>query len=572
MLFDNSDSESDSDNDSADSEKKSEKVENTVVENDDDDEDEDDDDDKGKDDDDDDEEEDDDDDDDDSKEDESNRKKNAIKQRLKQQEEDEDEDEEENEEDDEEEEEIKVKQQSTTSPPPSNKENEPSESRLFGSDSDSDDEEIDQKGGVVKNNSFGDDDAEFKDDGIVGATGSLNRDGDGDGNGGQRRIKKRLMILPKVGGGDTKNEDHDADGDVANHADVTIHVAALPKIIAIDPNPHVRKDKDDGNDYDEDNMRNDPRLRSTVRWRYAATADVGESGGQQRRKRESNARWIRWSDGTWGLAVGSEVFEVDEHPITTAKQDGNRGGKDIPLEYVCLSAKAETCEDADIDKDKENEDEKLPTTSSTVIECRAAMTSKLTLRPSSLQSAVHKNFALTEKNRNMKKVRTIAEHQSFVDPEKEKAERIQMKEDMLKEEDRKNKGGYGSKGRKKQRRSMNYDAIDDNEGGIYDNFNIGRAKKHSHNGDASDESDNRDDDAWDRRGQYQKNKKKRTNSKARDEDEYDESESGSEGSEDEGENEALFEEGSDEEENNTHVVQKNKKRTSNVFAEDDDSD
>merc|ERR1712238_385120 len=181
-------------------------------------------------------------------------------------------------------------------------------------------------------------------------------------------------------------------------------------------------------------------------------------------------------------------------------------------------------------KDKENEDEKLPTTSSTVIECRAAMTSKLTLRPSSLQSAVHKNFALTEKNRNMKKVRTIAEHQSFVDPEKEKAERIQMKDDMLKEEDRKNKGGYGSKGRKKQRRSMNYDAIDDNEGGIYDNFNIGRAKKHSHNGDASDES------------------------------------------EDEGENEALFEEGSDEEENNTHVVQKNKKRTSNVFAEDDDSD
>merc|ERR1712238_548934 len=80
--------------------------------------------------------------------------------------------------------------------------------------------------------------------------------------------------------------------------------------------------------------------------------------------------------------------------------------------------------------DKENEDEKLPTTSSTVIECRAAMTSKLTLRPSSLQSAVHKNFALTEKNRNMKKVRTIAEHQSFVDPEKEKAERIQMKDDM----------------------------------------------------------------------------------------------------------------------------------------------
>ena len=47
------------------------------------------------------------------------------------------------------------------------------------------------------------------------------------------------------------------------------------------------------------------RVQSTIRWRHAPGPD-----GEQRR--QSNARFVRWSDGSLQLMVGEEVLDVKE--------------------------------------------------------------------------------------------------------------------------------------------------------------------------------------------------------------------------------------------------------------------
>ena len=50
------------------------------------------------------------------------------------------------------------------------------------------------------------------------------------------------------------------------------------------------------------------QVENTIRWRYS----TDESGNEIR---ESNARLVKWSDGTMSLYLGSEIFDIYRQPL-----------------------------------------------------------------------------------------------------------------------------------------------------------------------------------------------------------------------------------------------------------------
>lgn len=50
------------------------------------------------------------------------------------------------------------------------------------------------------------------------------------------------------------------------------------------------------------------KVENTIRWR-----DVLDDEGNT--KKESNARIVRWSDGSYSLHLGSEIFDVYRQPL-----------------------------------------------------------------------------------------------------------------------------------------------------------------------------------------------------------------------------------------------------------------
>jgi len=50
------------------------------------------------------------------------------------------------------------------------------------------------------------------------------------------------------------------------------------------------------------------QVENTIRWRY-----VQDEAGNE--VRESNARVVRWSDGSMSLYLGSEIFDISKQPL-----------------------------------------------------------------------------------------------------------------------------------------------------------------------------------------------------------------------------------------------------------------
>ncbi|XP_033167012.1 another transcription unit protein isoform X2 [Drosophila mauritiana] len=71
--------------------------------------------------------------------------------------------------------------------------------------------------------------------------------------------------------------------------------------------PETFQDQMTEDDLKDEQSRNDfiNRLKATVRWRE-----------NENKTKESNAKIIRWSDGTQTFHVGNEVFDMMQHPVT----------------------------------------------------------------------------------------------------------------------------------------------------------------------------------------------------------------------------------------------------------------
>ena len=51
-----------------------------------------------------------------------------------------------------------------------------------------------------------------------------------------------------------------------------------------------------------------PQVENTIRWRYSQDEDGNEV-------RDSNARVVRWTDGSMSLYLGSEIFDITKQPL-----------------------------------------------------------------------------------------------------------------------------------------------------------------------------------------------------------------------------------------------------------------
>ncbi|KAK9449983.1 Leo1-like protein-domain-containing protein [Limtongia smithiae] len=185
-------------------------------------------------------------------------------------------------------------------------------------------------------------------------------------------------------------------------------------------------------------------VQNTIRWRYVA--DV--YGGHEL---ESNAKIVRWSDGSYSLKLGSEIFDIQHMPVTDT--------------YYAVS---------------HDEHE--------IIQFHSKIANTLSLVPSSMSSLTHMRLS-SAIARGQVKVRSVNDFATVEDPEK-------MKRDAEKAEESKLRARKKLDNKRRQRENRyNYDrdlgGVDGGAGGVGS-----ERKRQGYGGNNRDD----DDDGMDRYG------------------------------------------------------------------------
>jgi len=271
---------------------------------------------------------------------------------------------------------------------------------------------------------------------------------------------------------------------------VNLHMAQLPKIVGIQPEAFSRDTFNSS--LEDEEFRGG--VHTMIRWRYKTDED-GNSirDANDKLVKESNAKIIKWSDGSYGLRVGNDLFDMDEFTYQLHKPPAGVRGKMAQAALESAAAKRKGPSSKDFlyltQKAQAVHDDGETKPLGTVLECVASIQSKFIPRPASLKSAAHKNFVLKERSRVIKR-KQIQEFVTFVDPEKQKAERIRNKDDLMKQEKRRSDGG----GKRRSGSGMNRAYMDENDED-YDTVNIRNLKKRNMNDDDMDYGDDYGDDA-----------------------------------------------------------------------------
>ena len=110
-------------------------------------------------------------------------------------------------------------------------------------------------------------------------------------------------------------------------------------------------------------------VKNTIRWKWVTGPD-GEP------VRQSNARMVRWSDGSMSLKVGADLFDVaPSHGATLARpQDLEASGQKAPEQSTSISSTTFVC---------------VPAQHERVLETETAIAGQLTLVPTSGTSKTH---------------------------------------------------------------------------------------------------------------------------------------------------------------------------------------
>eukprot|EP00899_Mesostigma_viride_P023222 jgi/Mesvir1/4084/Mv08617-RA.1 len=185
--------------------------------------------------------------------------------------------------------------------------------------------------------------------------------------------------------------------------DGKLHYVKLSNILDIAP---VEFDPDSYVPEEEEFMDESGELRvrlcteNMIRWRFQTDETTGE------KKRVSNARFVRWSDGSLQLLLGDEVFDVLQ--------------QDVRLDNSFLFVRHH----------------------GGVLQGQGPITSKMVFRPTSLSSKSHRQLTAKLDTRHAP-VNKVKKTFTFFDPEKEKEEkeemeerRIREKEELLKQQDK----------------------------------------------------------------------------------------------------------------------------------------
>ena len=357
------------------------------------------------------------------------------------------------------------------------------------------------------------------------------------------------------------------------------YMTKLPNLVGIQPEAYDRSTHDPV--AEEEQYRG--YVHNMIRWRYK-TDEKGEyvrdANGEP--LRESNTRFVKWSDGSLTLHVGKEVLEVDNLDSSHPKDhpDPNMRGFAGINGYLYVSQKAKIYpptkkelagppegKEAYSESELVQEEGRPPAKpAGTVLECIGPISSRLALRPSSLASEAHRNLKLQVQKKTVKRAR-IAEIVTEVDPEMEKQKRIKGKDDLHKSQTRK-VGGRRSGGGGGRRRGMNAGYLEDDED--YDGVNLGSLKKKTmrrdENSDDEDEMDYGEDSDEEEEEEWMTNKKRKRGAAAARASAKDEKDESSE------EGEVVFGDDSDDEDEEMHVKKRATpaKKSAAVFDSDDD--
>lgn len=98
-----------------------------------------------------------------------------------------------------------------------------------------------------------------------------------------------------------------------------IHFVKLPNFLSVETRPFDQETYEDEID-EEETLDEEGRARlklkveNTIRWREV----IDKEGNTVK---ESNARFVKWSDGSLSLHLGSEIFDVYKQPLQVQKNN-----------------------------------------------------------------------------------------------------------------------------------------------------------------------------------------------------------------------------------------------------------
>ena len=218
----------------------------------------------------------------------------------------------------------------------------------------------------------------------------------------------------------------------ASNPEEKVFTSVLPNIIGI--NTECFDERTFLDQFDEDEQ---DASKSVIRWKYRDN-DKGElerdEGGNP--IMESNARMVRWSDGSMQLMVGAEVFDVE----ATLHKDG------VLNQYLFNQ---QTDQDGD-----------------TVLQCSSKLHGRLSFKPSSLTSAAHRELATRIRSKHMR-TKKVQEIHTTANPEVAKAKREQSLGDKIRKKEQKKRRreheGSGGAGRRMNKRFLEEGQEEDEE-------------------------------------------------------------------------------------------------------------
>ncbi|KAJ3549726.1 hypothetical protein NMY22_g765 [Coprinellus aureogranulatus] len=240
---------------------------------------------------------------------------------------------------------------------------------------------------------------------------------------------------------------------VPRSSDGDTWVIRTPNFMSIDskpfhPDTYIGPDQEDEEAADnakERSMTIKLRVENTMRWRWAKD----ENGAD---KRQSNARIVRWSDGSLSLRLGKEIFDVTktlDHSASAPRQLGASSqpasqtkpampGKSQGLTYLVAQHKR-----------------------SQVLQAEAVITGFMGLRPTGMQSEAHRMLVRAVGQKHNKVARLKMTDEPKHDPEREKAELV--KQSSRKTRKREDDGLGGGRRRRYSRRTAEHDVWSDDE-------------------------------------------------------------------------------------------------------------
>lgn len=173
-----------------------------------------------------------------------------------------------------------------------------------------------------------------------------------------------------------------------------VHFVKLPNFLSVEPKPFDPETYEDENPAKSDTLDEEGKTRirlkveNTIRWRYEKDADGNIM-------KQSNAKIVKWSDGSLSLYLGNEIFDVYK-----ASVQGNHNH--------------------------------LFVRQGNVLQGQTVFKTKLTFRPHSIDSMTHRKMtmSLVESGSRTKKVKILNELTK--NPENKRLELLKQEEEKLK--------------------------------------------------------------------------------------------------------------------------------------------